>query len=106
MAFIYRLSSTGPRQAACCCVWLYLAGGRFRYLRANDMRARFSPSVALSSGQSACQGNVFTLTVSKASATSSKTAPVSLFSSRFLLTLSRRRAGYNDMPCLGRDPNC
>ena len=45
-------------------------------------------------------------TVSKALATSRKTAPVSLFSPKFLVILSTRRASCKDELCLGLNPNC
>ena len=45
-------------------------------------------------------------TVSKTLATSRKTAPVSLFSPKFLVILSTRRASCNDVLCLGLNPNC
>jgi hypothetical protein len=35
-----------------------------------------------------------------------KTAPVSLFSPKFLVILSTRRASCNDVLCLGLKPNC
>jgi hypothetical protein len=44
--------------------------------------------------------------VSKAVVTSRKTAPVSLFPSKFLLILSIRRAVCSVVLCLGRNPNC
>jgi len=45
-------------------------------------------------------------TVSKALATSRKTAPASLFSPKFLVILSTRRASCKEVLCLGRSPNC
>jgi hypothetical protein len=44
--------------------------------------------------------------LSKALATSRKTAPVSRLSSKFLLTLSTRRASCSVMLCPGQNPNC
>jgi hypothetical protein len=45
-------------------------------------------------------------TVSKALATSRKTAQVSRLPSKFLLTFSTRRASCSVVLCLGRNPNC
>ena len=45
-------------------------------------------------------------TVSKALATSRKTAPVSFFSPKFLAILSTRRASCKDVLCLVLNPNC
>ena len=45
-------------------------------------------------------------TVSKDLAMSRKTAPVSLFSPKFLVILSMRRANCKDVLCLGLNPNC
>jgi len=45
-------------------------------------------------------------TVSKALATSRKTAPVSLFSPKFLVILSTRRASCKDVLWLGLNQHC
>jgi hypothetical protein len=44
--------------------------------------------------------------LSRALAKSRNTAPVSLFPSMFLKTLSTRRVSYSAVLCLGQNPNC
>ena len=45
-------------------------------------------------------------TVSKTLATSRKTAPLSLYSSKFLVIRSTRRVSCSDVLCLSLNPNC